>query len=106
MADIHDDETIQKTEWTGTLLEDLCSALSGKREDDVVRAFAKELIDDKNLPIEYLVRKVEETVGAAEAERLDILIRGKYLVEKDKKAKAEQSKSEGGMFGFVKNLLK
>jgi len=105
MAGLHDDETIQKTEWTGTLLEDLCSALSGKREDDVVRGFAKELIEDKNLPIGYLVRKVTETIGSAEAERLDILIRGKYLVEKDNKAKAEQAKSEGGVFGFVKKLL-
>jgi hypothetical protein len=105
MAGVHDDETIQKTEWTGTLLEDLCSALSGKREDDVVRAFARELMDDKNLPIEYLVRKVEDSLGQAEAERLDILIRGKYLVEKGKKAEAEQAKSEGGVFGFVKKLL-
>lgn|GEM_PF-5632581 len=59
-------------------------------------------MDEKGLPIEYLVRKVEEMVGSPQAERLDILVRGKYLVEK---TKAEQARSRGGVFGFVRKLL-
>ncbi len=102
MSNKKGENTIQKTEWTDSLLEDLCTALSGERENDVVRGFARELIDDKNLPIEYLVRKVQENVGSAQAERLDILIRGKYMVEK---SKAKQVKPQGGVFGFVRKLL-
>ncbi len=102
MSGKNDDVTVQKTEWTGTLLEDLCTALSLKRDDDVVRGFARELIDEKNLPIEYLVRKVNETIGSAAGERLDILIRGKYMVEK---SKAEHVESKGGLLGFVRKLL-
>ena len=102
MSNEHDDGTVQKTAWTGALLEDLCSALRGKREDDVVRGFANELMNDKQMPIEYLVRKVEEDVGSSEAERLNILIRGRHAVEK---SKAERAKSQGGALGFLRRLL-
>ena len=107
MSEKDRDITTQKTQWTNALLEDLCTALSGKREDDTVRGFARELMDDKDLPIDYLVRKVYKMVGPAEAERLDILIRGKYMVEKSKveQEKVEQAKSQGGLFGFVRKLL-
>ena len=105
MSGKYNDITEQKTQWTDSLLEDLCSALSGKREDDTVRGFARELIDEKDLPIEYLVRKVSEKAGSAEAERLDILIRGKYMVEKSKAEQAKQAKPQGGIFGFVRKLL-
>ena len=97
----NDDATIQKTEWTGALLEDLCAALRGKRDDSAVRGFAQELMGEKHLRIEYLVRKVEENVGTEAAKRLDVLIRGKHAVEK---SKAEQPKG-GGVVGFVRKLF-
>ena len=103
------DRTHQKTEWTNSLLEDLCTALRGKRDDATVRGFARELIDDKNLPIGYLVRKVRDDVGDAAADRLDVLIRGRAAVEKEKADKAEKAREEaresGGVRGFMRKLL-
>ncbi len=96
------DRTIQKTQWTGSLLEDLFTALKGQRDDDTVRAFARELMDDKDLPIGYLVRKVEESVGAAEAERLDVLIRGRQVVER---SKAERARSEGLLRRLLRRFM-
>ena len=100
------DQTIQKTQWTDSLLQDLCSALKSNRDDETVRAFAKELMDDKDLPLSYLVRKVDASIGAAQAERLNVLIRGRHAVDKEKKAKAEQARSSGGVFGLVRKFLK
>ena len=97
------DNTIQKTEWTNSLLGDLFDALRGKRDDTTVRGFARELTDDKDLPIGYLVHKVSEELGPAEAERLDVLLRGRYAVDK---SKAEQAKAEGGVRGLVRKLLR
>jgi hypothetical protein len=97
-----EERTIQRTEWTNSLLQDLCAALKAQRDDETVRAFARELMDDKDLPIAYLVRKVKQSVGAKEAERLDVLVRGRYLVEKSKAAQVE---TEGGVRGFLRRLL-
>ena len=105
MSDQQYDQTIQKTQWTDSLLEDLCASLKSQRDDATVRDFAKELIDDKDLPIGYLVRKVKDNVGPAEAERLDILVRGRHAVEKDKAAKAK-SDPAGGVKGLFKKFLK
>ncbi len=103
----HDpDQTIQKTQWTDSLLQDLCSALKTHRDDETVRAFARELMDDKDLPLSYLVRKVKESVGAVQAERLDVLIRGRHAVDREKKAKAGQDRSSGGVMGLVRKFLK
>ena len=101
MAD-RQDPTIEKTQWTDTLLEDLCAALKGARDDATVRAFARELMDDKGLPIGYLVRKVTELVGEAEAARLEVLIRGRHAVDREKAARA---KAQGGLRGLLRRLL-
>ena len=106
MSSIDPDQTIQRTQWTNSLLQDLCAALKGNRDDQTVRAFAKELMDEKDLPISYLVRKVGDAVGQAEAERLDILVRGRHAVEKDRNARAAQAKSLGGVKGLLRRLLK
>lgn len=92
--------TIQKTGWTRSLLEDLLDALRAKRDDATVREFAKELMDDKDLPISYLVQKVRERVGESESERLDVLVRGRYTVNKEK---AEKAKKKGG---FLDGLMR
>ena len=100
----HDpDQTIQKTEWTNSLLQDLFAALKGKRDDKIVRDFARELMDDKDLPISYLVQKAKEAVGAAQAERLDVLIRGRHAVEKSQK---ERVKPEKGVRALVRRFLR
>ena len=95
--------TIPKTQWTKSLLKDLLSALKAKRNDETVRAFAKELMDDKDLPISYLVHKAGKMIGTAEAERLDVLVRGRRAVDQ---SKAEQLTSEGGVRGFVRRFLR
>jgi hypothetical protein len=97
------DDTIQRTEWTNSLLGDLFDALRSKRDDKTVRGFARELTDDKDLPITYLVHKVRDAVGGAEAERLDVLLRGRYAVDK---SKAERAKAEGGVRGFIRKFLR
>ena len=94
---------IQKTEWTNSLLQDLFAALKGKRDDKTVRDFARELMDDKDLPISYLVQKTRQAVGAAEAERLDVLIRGRHAVEKSKK---ELARSGKGVRGLIRKFLR
>lgn len=96
------DHTIQKTEWTGSLLEDLIAALSGGRDDETVRAFAQELMNDKGLPISYLVQKTKATAGTAAAQRLDLLIRGRHAIDKER---AEETKSTGGVLGMVRRLF-
>ena len=74
---VDSDVTVEKTQWTQALVEDLCTALRNGRDDETVRGFARELIDDKDMPLQYLVRKVERTVGAAQAERLEIIVLGR-----------------------------
>jgi hypothetical protein len=96
------DRTIQKTEWTDSLLEDLIAALSGGRDDATVRAFAQELMDDKDLPISYLVQKTQATAGTAAAQRLDLLIRGRHAIEKEQ---TEKSKPAGGVIGMVRRFF-
>ena len=86
--------SIQITQWTGLLVEDLYSALRHDRDDETVRGFANELINDKQLPPSYLVRKVSEEVSSAAGERLDLLLRGRYVVERER---AERAKSEPGL---------
>ncbi len=100
MTDDTQPRTIQKTEWTSSLLLDLLDALRAKRDDATVREFAKELMDDKNLPLSYLVQKTKEHVGQSESERLDVLVRGRYTVEKEK---AEKAKAKGG---FLEGLIR
>ena len=85
------------------MLQDLRAALKAKRADDTIRGFARELIDDKGLPIAYLVHKVNETVGVEEGERLEILVRGRHAVEK---SKAERAKADGGLLGLVRKFLR
>lgn len=97
-----ENRTIQKTQWTDSLLQDLCTALKSGREDKTVRGFARELMDDKGLPIGYLVRKVEEQVGPEQAERLDVIVRGRIAVDA---SKSEKAKSEGGVRGLMRKLL-
>ena len=88
---------------TSSLLEDLFAALKGKRDDKTVRGFARELMDDKDLPISYLVQKTRQAAGTAEAERLDLLIRGRHAVEKSKK---EQVRPEKGLRALVRKFLR
>lgn len=102
MANDDDNHTIQPTQWTSSLLEDLCDALKSQRDNDTVRAFARELMDDKDLPISYLVRKVEQKVGAREAERLDVLIRGSVAVAASKEEREEPKK---GVRGLLRRFL-
>ncbi len=97
------DNTIQKTEWTNSLLADLFDAMRNKRDDTTVRGFARELTDDKDLPITYLVNKVRDAVGPAEAERLDVLLRGRHAVDK---SKAERARTEGGVRGLIRKFLR
>ena len=89
-----ENQTIQKTQWTGLLVEDLYAALRNNRDDETVRGFANELINDKQLPTSYLVRKVSEEVSSAAGDRLDLLLRGRYVVERER---AERAKSEPGL---------
>ncbi len=100
----HDAEpTVQKTEWTEALLQDLYTALRRKRDDATVRGFARELMDDKDLPLSYLVRKVAEKVGDEEAKRLDVLVRGKVAAER---SPTDTGARKGGLMGFVRGLLR
>ena len=46
MLNEQQNNTTQQTQWTGSLLEDLFSSLSGGRDDATVRAFAQELMND------------------------------------------------------------
>lgn len=71
MTDDTQPRIIQKTGWTNSLLEDLLDALRSKRDDATVRVFAKELMDDKDRPLTYLVHKTKELVGQTESERLN-----------------------------------
>jgi hypothetical protein len=103
MPDKGPNPTIQKTEWTNSLLQDLIAALRAERDDATVRGFARELVDDKDLPIAYLVHKVGEAIGTAQAERLDLLLRGRHAVDK---SKAEKAKSTGGVGGFIRKFLR
>ena len=103
MPDNDDDHTLQPTNWTSSLLEDLCDALKKERDNETVRAFARELMDDKDLPISYLVRKVTQKVGRKEAERLDVLIRGPSAVAR---SKAEREESNKGVRGLLRKLLR
>jgi hypothetical protein len=100
MTDDTQPRTIQTTMWTSSLLKDLLDALRAKRDDATVREFAKELMDDKDLPLSYLVKKTKEIVGQSESERLDVLVRGRYMVEKEK---TEQTKAKGG---FLSGLMR
>jgi len=102
MSDDDDNHAIEPTHWTSSLLEDLCDALKRQRDNDTVRAFARELMDDKDLPISYLVRKVQQKVGAQEAERLDVLIRGPLAVAQ---SKAEREESKKGVRGLIRRFL-
>ena len=97
------DRTTQNTEWTKSLLEDLIAAIQGKRDDHTIRGFARELMDDKDLPLKYLLNKVGAALGPAEAERLDVLMRGRYAVDK---SKAEAAKSSGGVRGFMRKFMR
>lgn len=99
------DRTIPKTQWTDSLLQDLCAALKGNRDDATVRAFAKELMEDKDLPLPYLVRKVKDSVGAAQAHRLDVLVRGRHAVERARKQEAASTRASSGLSGLVRRLL-
>ena len=94
-----DSQTIPKTQWTGLLVEDLLAALRNGRGDATVRGFATELIEDKQLPVSYLVRKAAQDVGQSEADRLDVLIRGSYVVKQERSERAQQAG------GAVKRLL-
>lgn len=102
MTTEREDQTISKTQWTGLLVEDLFAALKNGRGDDTVRGFANELIGVKDLPVGYLVRKVSAEVGAAEATRLDLLMRGSYAVKQDA---AAQSVKAGGLLQRLKSRL-
>jgi hypothetical protein len=100
MTDDTQPRTIHKTEWTNSLLEDLLDALKANRDDATVREFAKELMDEKDLPISYLVQRARKLVGESESERLDVLVRGRYTVNKEK---AEKAKKKGG---FLDGLMR
>ncbi len=95
--------TVQKTQWTEALLQDLYTALRRGRDDATVRGFARELMDDKDLPLSYLVRKVAEKVGESEAKRLDALVRGKVAAAR---APTETRGRRRGLMGFVRGLLR
>ena len=97
--------TVEKTEWTQALIEDLCTALSNGRDDATVRGFARELMDDKGMPLAYLLRKVSEAVGDQQAKRLEILVRGRHAVEKAPLAGAGAGNG-AGVLGFMKKLLR
>ena len=104
MTNDSEPRTIQTTVWTSSLLRDLFDALRAKRDDATVREFAKELMDDKNLPLSYLVKKTKENVGQSESERLDVLVRGRYMVDKEK---TEQTKAKGGFLdGLIRRFKK
>ena len=100
MTDDNSPKTIQKTEWTNSLIEDLLGALRDNRDDATVRGFAKELIDEKELPIAYLVKKVGDLVGQKESERLNVLLRGRVAVDKEK---VQMTKSKDG---FLRGLMR
>jgi hypothetical protein len=104
MADQNINQTIQKTEWTDSLLEDLIAALKGERDDATVRAFAQELINDKGLPVTNLVQKVKAALGNSAFERLDVLVRGRHAIEKAE-AEAEKAKSTDGVRGLLRNFF-
>lgn len=80
-------------------MDELFVALKNGRDDATVRGFANELVDGKQLPISYLVRKVKEGVGATGAKRPDVLLGGCYAV------KQEQAQHAKAGTGVLKRLF-
>ena len=102
-----EDITAQKTQWTEGLLEDLCTSLERGKDSVTVNGFARELMEDKQLPREYLVRKVRERSGDAAATRLDGILTGKAVRTQaggaSKKSYAA-ARRRGKLLGFLQRI--
>lgn len=99
-----DDETRMKTLWTQTLFDDLYGALKRGKSDSELRTLLKDL-KDKEMPLRYVVKKVNDEVGPQHAKRLEAILAGKATAAAGK-GKTVKGKTSGGVLGSIKGLFK